>query len=298
MKIKAVIALLICLVLSGCSATNAPTWQEGKLKVCASFYPMYDFAVKIGGDKADVKTLVPAGTEPHDWEPSVSDIVTLENADIFIYNGAGMESWTDRVLSSLKNKQLIALEASKGVPLLTGSGETAASDAHVWLSPQNAKTELSNIKDTYIQADPANASVYEANYQKYAAAFDALDKKYRDTLAACPKKDIVVSHEAFGYLCAAYGLHQYALEGLQADSEPDPARMAEIINFVNQNNVKVIFSEELLSPKVAEAVAKETGARTEVLSPVEGLSDDEIKAGEDYISVMEKNLNKLKEALE
>lgn len=289
-----------------------------KLKVMASFYPMYDFAVKIGGDKAEVTNMVPAGTEPHDWEPATADIKNLEEAAFFVYSGGGMEHWVDDVLASLETKKLVSVEASAGVTLRPGhihdeeehkgaeehteeedhGHDHGQFDPHVWLSPVNAKKEMENIKNAYVKADPENKDYYEKNYQTYTAEFDKLDQEYKDTLSALPNKSIVVSHEAFGYLCDAYGLTQMGIEGLSPDSEPEPARMAEIIDFVKANHVKVIFFEELVSPKVAETIAAETGAQTQVLNPLEGLSDEELKNGADYFSVMEDNLKQLKAALE
>ena len=308
-------ALVSAALLSGCSGktaapggadgepvqTTAVSEREGKdtdcgkLKVMASFYPMFDFAVKIGGDKAEVTNMVTAGTEPHDWEPAVSDIRNLEEADLFVYSGAGLEHWADDVLASLETRNLIVAEASSGLTLREGHGQF---DPHVWLSPENAKKEMENIKDAYVKADPDNQDYYEENYKTYAAAFDKLDRKYKDTLSALPNKSIVVSHEAFGYLCDAYGLTQMGIEGLSPDSEPDPARMAEIIDYVKENHVRVIFFEELASPKVAETIARETGAGIRVLNPLEGLSDEEIKGGADYFSVMEDNLKQLEAALQ
>lgn len=285
---------------SGEITSNAS--ESTKLKVVASFYPMYDFAVKIGGDKAEVSDMVPAGTEPHDWEPSAADIKNLEEADLFVYSGAGMEHWANDVLQSLDNSKLVSVEASRGLTLRAGHSheeehDHGQYDPHVWLSPVNAKKEMENIKDAYVKADPDNRDYYESNYKTYAAKFDELDQEYKDTLSALPNKDIVVSHEAFGYLCDAYGLNQMGIDGISPDSEPDPARMAEIIDFVKENNVKVIFFEDMVSPKVAETIASETGAKTEVLNPLEGLSDEELKNGEDYFSVMEINRKKLEEAL-
>ncbi len=216
--------------------------SEGSLRVMASFYPMYDFAQKIGGDKVTVTNMVPAGTEPHDWEPSPSDIVALEQADVFVYSGAGMEHWVEDVLASLDNQ-------------------------------------------------------YEANYAAWSARCDQLDQAFKDGLSNLAIQDIVVSHEAFGYLCDAYGLNQVGIEGISPDSEPDPARMAQIQDFVTEHQVKVIFSEELVSPKVAQAIADATGARVETLSPLEGLTDEQLTAGEDYFSVMEQSLASLKDAL-
>jgi zinc transport system substrate-binding protein len=288
--------------------------DSDKLQIYASFYPLYDFAVKIGGDKVVVTNLVPAGVEPHDWEPSTKDMINLQAADILLYNGVGMEHWIDQVASSLENKNLILVEASQGINLLPGgageeeekadteSKESAEDesgyDPHVWLSIKNAKLEMKNIKDALVKADPANTSYYEDNYITYAAKFDELDKEYKETLDLVINKNIVVAHKAFAYLCGDYGLTQVPIEGLSADSEPDAKRMSEIIKFAKENNVKTIFFEELVSPKVAETIAAEIGASTDVLNPLEGLTQEQVDQGEDYLSVMKENLETLKKALE
>ena len=286
----ALAALVIVSGLTGCAES------AGGVSVVASFYPMADFTKKIGGDRVRVTTLVPAGTEPHDWEPSPSDIVTLTKARLFVYNGAGMEHWVEDVLNSLDNRSLTAVEASKGVTLLGGDDADHA-DPHVWLNPMNAKIELANIRDALILADPDGKAVYEANYSTYAARLDALDGEFKAALAPLQNRDLVVAHAAYGYLCAAYGLNQMPIEGLSPDSEPDPARVAQIIDFAKSHSVKVIFFEELVSPKVAQSIAQQVGAETNVLSPLEGLSDEETAAGDDYISVMRKNLASIMAAL-
>ncbi|TCS77085.1 zinc transport system substrate-binding protein [Muricomes intestini] len=315
-------ALIVSCVCAACGTQKTAAVEKGKnaveekqsvsdsskLKVMASFYPMYDFAQKVGGDKVEVTNMVPAGTEPHDWEPAAADIKDLEEADVFVYNGAGLEHWVEDVLDSLDNKDLTVAEASKDLELMEGhhheeeeeaehEEEGTGYDPHVWLSPINAKVEMENIKNALAEADPENEGYYTENYEKYAAEFDKLDTSYKEGLADAKSKDIIAAHEAFGYLCSAYDLNQIGIEGLSPDSEPDPARMKEIIQFAEENEVKTIFFEELVSPKVAETIADEIGAKTEVLNPLEGLSDEELKAGEDYFSVMETNLETLKEAL-
>ena len=145
--------------------------------------------------------------------------------------------------------------------------------------------------------NPENADYYEKNYETYSKKFDELDKKYKDTLDPIDNKSIIVAHEAFGYLCDEYDIKQVGIEGLTPDSEPDPARMTEIIKFAKDNNIKTIFFEELVSPKVAKTIAKEINADTAVLNPLEGLSNEDIKNGEDYFLVMEKNLQAIYESL-
>lgn len=318
MKKSLYILLILLMTVSwsvGCGSEKSKTPESNesgdeKLKVLASFYPMYDFAQKVGGDKVEVANMVPAGTEPHDWEPAATDIRQLEDADIFIYNGAGMEHWTEDVLSSLDNQDLVIVEASKGLELMEGEAHEheedeeehededdhdTGYDPHVWLNPLNAKAEMENIKNALVEADPENEAYYTENYEKYSVKFDQLDEKYREELADMKGKDIIVAHEAFGYLCNAYGLNQVGIEGLSPDSEPDPARMKEIIEFAKENQIKTIYFEELVSPKVAETIAEEIGAKTSVLNPLEGLNDEQLKAGEDYFSIMEENLTALKE---
>lgn len=297
-------------LLTGCGTQPADTTAgDGRLRVLTSFYPMYDFACKIGGDCIDVTNMVPSGTEPHDWEPSTNDLKNLEKADVFIYNGADMEPWADDLLVS-RSDTLHVVEASENVELRTTDGEHEHAhehegadhhhgdfDPHVWLDPENAKIEMEAIRDALCAADPENSTVFQSNYEKYAAELDALDAEFREKLAPLPNRTIVVAHEAFGYLCDAYGLTQVGIEGLSPDSEPDPGRMAEVIDFVREHSISTIFFEELVSPKVAEAIASETGAQAKMLSPLEGLSDEQAAAGADYFSVMHDNLAALMEAL-
>ena len=297
-------------LLTGCGTQPADTAAgDGRLRVLTSFYPMYDFACKIGGDCIDVTNMVPSGTEPHDWEPSTNDLKNLEKADVFIYNGADMEPWADDLLVS-RSDTLRVVEASENVELRTTDGEHEHAhehegadhhhgdfDPHVWLDPENAKIEMEVIRDALCAADPENSTVFQSNYEKYAAELDALDAEFREKLAPLLNRTIVVAHEAFGYLCDAYGLTQVGIEGLSPDSEPDPGRMAEVIDFVREHSISTIFFEELVSPKVAEAIASETGAQAKMLSPLEGLSDEQAAAGADYFSVMHDNLAALMEAL-
>lgn len=307
---RKLLSILVCittlsLCLMGCTGnTTKKKNKNGKLKVMASFYTMYDFAKKIGKDKIEVTNMVPAGTEPHDWEPSTKDLIELEKSDVFIYNGAGMEQWVDDVLESLDTEELTSVEASKGIKLLKDTDahehdheHESENDPHVWLDPQNAKYEMNQIKKALIKADSDNKDYYEANYKKEAARCDELDQQYKKELAQVSKRELVVAHEAFGYLCKAYDLEQMGIEGLSADDEPDPKQMSEVIEFAKKHKVKTIFFEELVSPKVAKTIAKETGASVKMLNPLEGLSNKKIKAGQDYFSVMKKNLSAIKEAL-
>lgn len=298
--------MILGLMVSGCGSEQKSTESSDKLVVYTSFYTMSDFAKKIGGDRIEVVTLVPPGVEPHDWEPSTSDLVQLEKAKIFIYNGAGLEHWVEKVVSSLKNEKLVLVETAKNIPIENASGghshggkeeHSHGADPHVWLNPLNAKEQMKMIRDGLSQVDPKNKEYYEANYQKYAQEAEALDQEISEMLKALPKREIVVSHAAFGYFCERYGLEQIALRGISPEEEPAPARMAEVIDLVKNNGIKVIFFEEMVSPKVSEVIAKETGAKTAMLNPLEGLNEEEAKQGADYFSVMRRNAQEIKKAL-
>lgn len=307
-KIIGILSVLILgLLLTGCGK-NEPLQKNNKLVVYTSFYTMADFTKKIGGDKVEVINLLPPGVEAHDWEPTTTDITKLEKAKILIYSGSGMEHWVEKVTSTLQNKDLILVETSKKVPLITRSstndghghdqkGDSPQMDPHVWLSPLNAKIQLKAIQEGLTKADPANAEYYEKNYQKYAKELDELDQELKAMLLPLKKKEIIVSHAAFGYLCDAYGLEQEAIRGLSPDEEPNPARMKDLILFAKEHQVKVIFFEEMVNPKVSEAIAREVGAEVMRLNPLENLTEKEIQQGDDYISVMRRNGQSLQKAL-
>lgn len=295
--------LILCFITSciGCSSKtegteNVEAGKDSRLTVYTSFYTLYDFASRIGGEKVNVINLIPSATEPHDWEPTPRDMLSLEKADMLIYNGLGMESWIEKVTGALENKNIYLLEASNGIETIKGEdGELKNTDPHIWLSLRNAVIEMENIKNAFVGADSENKEYFEENFLKAKEEFLSLDKEYSEKLDSLSQeeKNIVVAHEAFAYLCKDYGLNQIPIEGMSADSEPEPSRISEIIKFAKDQNIKVIYFEELVSPKVANMIADEIGAKTAVLNPIEGLSEEQANNGEDYLSLMKKNLETL-----
>lgn len=296
---------LMLVVLGGCARQQAPSSPVGldkphELLIAASFYTVADFSAKIAGDRARIVNLVPAGGEPHDWEPSIRDMETLEKADVLILNGAGFEHWPDSIIPTLQNKSLMVVDTSVGLTLKEGDGNghhTHQHDPHVWLDPSNARSQMEQICEALVKADPEGEAVYRENYKKYAAKCEALDKKYQETLEPLPRKEIVVSHKAFSYLCDRYGLDQVSVQGTSPEGEPDPAHLAEVIDYAREHQVTVIFHEYGASDKVADVVAREIGAVTAALNPLENLSEEQAADGGDYFSVMEENLEQLKAAL-
>lgn len=283
---KLILALLaVMLVLAGCGK-NEQQPTASKPQIYTSFYAVYDFAREIGGDKVDIYNLVPSGTEPHDWEPSSQDMLALSKADVLFYNGAGMESWVTKVQESVNKESIRYIELSKGIAL------DGATDPHIWLDPVNVISMSEKICSTLSEIDPDNAEYYKNNFDKYKGELTALDDEYTSALANKSNNKLVVSHEAYSYLCAAYGLEQIALDGISADSEPSPSRMQEIIKLIKDNDIKYIYYEELLSPKTAQTISSETGAELLPLNPFEGVSDENAE-GADYISVMKANLQNI-----
>ncbi|HLN64995.1 MAG TPA: metal ABC transporter substrate-binding protein [Symbiobacteriaceae bacterium] len=302
--------LAVLLVLAGCGGTSAGkesqfTGEAGKLKVAASFYPVYEFVKAVGGDHVQVVGMVPAGTEPHDWEPTPQHMRTLNEAQLFVYSGAGMESWVDKTLKSLDNKQLTVVETSKAVELLSGDehaddghGHGEALDPHIWLDPQGVVKQVELIRDRLVQFDGAHKAEYEANAAKYIADLKQLDADFQTGLSSCQRRTFFTTHAAFGYLAHRYNLEQHPIMGLTPDAEPKPRDLAKVVDEARQQQVHYIFFEPLVSDRVARTVAEEIGARPLVLNPFEGLTNAEVKAGKSYLTVMRANLTNLKTAME
>ena len=285
--------LLGSLLLSACGGGTS-----GKPLALTSFYPLYYFTAQIAGDRLTVRNLVPTGAEPHDWEPKAKDVADITNAAILVYNGAGFEHWTAKTLQSAKSSKRVDIVATEGLTLLAPpSAEEAKelpNDPHVWLDPTLAKEVARKIAAGLIKADPAGRATYEQNLAALIAKFDDLNVQFVSGLRTCERREMITSHAAFGYLARRYGLEQIAVEGLTPDAEPTPARLAAVTKIARDRKATTIFFETLVSPKVAETVAKEIGARTLVLDPLEGVQDE---SKQNYFTVMGENLANLQTAL-
>ncbi|MCX9010707.1 MAG: metal ABC transporter substrate-binding protein [Candidatus Methanoperedens sp.] len=286
--------LLIVLLVSLTGCVGLPKTGE-KINVVTSIYPLYEFSKRVGGEKANISVLVPAGAEPHDWEPGPQDVIKIESAHIFVYNGAGLEPYVGKIITKTESQKLIVVDSSEGIELIK---EGNTSDPHIWLDPVLAKHQVDAIEKAFIKADPDNSSYYTANAQALKHDLDALDANISKELAPAKKKVFITAHAAFGYFAKRYGLTQIAIAGLSPDIEPSPAKIAEIVRVAKEYKVRYIFFETLVSPRLSETIAKEAGAQTLVLNPIEGLTEDQIKQGENYFTVMRENLENLKIALE
>jgi zinc transport system substrate-binding protein len=275
--------------------------HSNKLQVTATFYPMAEFARQVGGKNAAVTTLVKPGIEPHDYEPTPQDVAAIYKSKLFVYNGAGLERWVDKIQNDLAHTGTFVVDATYNVKLLgkdpSDTENTSATDPHVWMDPALAVQEVQNVLKGFIATDPKNVETYQANAKAYIAQLNALNQEFKTGLNRCQSHDIVTSHQAFSYLANEYGLHAVGIAGLSPDNEPSPQKLAEIADFARANNVHYIFFETLVSPKLSQTIASEVGAQTIAFNPLEGLTPQEAKAGKNYISVQKDNLQALRTAL-
>jgi zinc transport system substrate-binding protein len=272
--------------------------DASKLQVVASFYTLYDMAQNVGGQYVQVSNMTPAGSEPHDYEPSPQALVQAQSAKVFVYNGGTLEPWASKFLGDYKH---VAVKASNGIQLHAISDEMNATlpaqDPHFWLDPVLAQQIVYNIRDGLATADPAHKDMYTHNADLYVSKLKQLDNDYKAGLVSCQLHTIITSHEAFGYLAQRYNFTAVPIAGMSPDTEPSAAKLAEISNLVEAQNLHYIFFESLVSPRLADTIAAETGAKTVVFDPLEGLTTDAQNQGKNYITVQYENLQNLRTAL-
>ena len=286
----AALVLALALASAGCGPSEGP--QRSGLDVVAAFYPIAEAARQVGGPTARVRDLTPAGVEPHDLELKPSDVGSLRSADLILYLGGGFQPAVEDAIEALPGSAA-AVDLLEGISLRKGVEEGEPADPHVWLDPILLKGIVERVAEEMSERVPAERTLFETRASSYAAALDALDRSFVETLRTCERREIVTSHAAFGYLAARYGLEQIAISGVTPEAEPSPRHLQEVARLAEQRGVTTIFFETLVSPRVADALARVVGARTAVLNPIEGLTDEELDEGETYLTQMRANLNAL-----
>ncbi len=311
------------------TSSSASAAGEGSaLRVMASFYPLQYVTEQVGGNLVTVESLTPPGTEPHDLELSPASVASMESAAAVVYLSGFQPAFDDankqaspaRVLDVSEDATLPAghseeehaaetptggaateeahadeiEEAHTGETEGAHAGEESAQDLHFWLDPERLSHAAQAVADELGEVDPGNATTYQANAEALSAKLTTLDDDFTQGLKTCKNRTIVVSHEAYGYLAEKYELEQVGIAGLEPDTEPSPARLAEIGQVVKDEGVTTIFSETLVNPKVAETLAADLNIKTAVLDPLEGLTDESL----DYEKVMRQNLEALRGALD
>lgn len=317
---------LLSVLLTGCGSAmevlpqpTPPTTQVSQpehLSVMASFYPLYELVQKIGGERGEFRNFVPSGVEPHDYEPTPQQLNNLYTSDFVVFNGAGLEPWAEKVKPDLEKSGVKVITLADNISLLEGATEhehgheeeeheehehqeedeheEPVYDPHFWLDPLTYLEEGRLITQKLSELAPSNTSYYQENFKKLEADLQKLHTDFEAGLQNCDSRTMVTSHAAFAYLAKRYNLAMLPIAGLSPEDEPTAKNLAELAKLVKEKNIQYIFTETLVSPKIAQTLADETGAKTLVLNPLEGLSDEEINAGKTYVSVMRENLENLK----
>lgn len=297
-KYFVIIAGLVLFLGAGCMFKKdriTPVIQETdtapkKVDIAVSIYPLAYFTEKVGGDLVQVHLITPGGIEPHDYEPTPLDIIVVESSKALVYNGGGIDAWADRVAPELNKKgiQVLKMENHLG---------TSGDDPHFWLDPVLAQKQVENIVQLLNGLDPDHRDIYENNAALYLGELSTLGQEYKTGFLQCDLKEIISSHDAFNYLGRRYGITVHAIAGISPEDEPSASRLAELTRLVQQKKIKTIFFESLITPKLSETLAQETGATSAVLNPIEGLTEEEAAQGKNYDILMRDNLQALKKAM-
>jgi len=282
---RIVLILLLVVTAVGCGAGSSAA--PNRTSVVAAFYPLAYAAERVGGEAVQVENLTPPGAEPHDFELAPSSVAELDQADVVLYLGHGFQP---AVSAAVKDARGTVVDLLAGLPLRPNTtGEQGLSaDPHVWLDPILFSRMVERI-GTVLHA-PGRAEALVADLRR-------LDRAYRTGLAQCARREIVTSHAAFGYLAQRYDLTQVSITGLEPEAEPSAKDLAGVVKLLRRTHATTVFFETLVSPRLAETVAREVGARTAVLNPIEGLTPAQQARGADYLSVMRQNLVALRRAL-
>uniref|UniRef100_UPI0040547BE5 metal ABC transporter substrate-binding protein n=1 Tax=Rossellomorea sp. y25 TaxID=3118174 RepID=UPI0040547BE5 len=318
--------LLLIFVLSACGATSEQeeAGKKDKLEVYTTVYPLEDFTKKIGGEHVDVESIYPPGADEHTFEPSQKDMIKMADGDVFFYIGMGLEGFVERSKSILENEDVVVVPTSEHVELKheEDHGEESAEeheeheehgdshgdnhgdehnhdvDPHLWLDPVYSKEMAKTIADTLSEEMPEHKEDFQANLDALTKDLDALDAEFKDMAENAPKKTFYVSHAAYSYWEERYGLHQEAIAGLNTADEPSQQELKKIIEKGKEDNVQYILFEQNVSSRLTEVVQNELGAKALTLHNLSVLTEEDRKNDEDYFSLMKKNIETLKQALQ
>ncbi|MBM7647364.1 zinc transport system substrate-binding protein [Bacillus ectoiniformans] len=315
--------IIFSLVLSGCGTgenkqESEEKSEDKKIQVYATIFPLKDFTEKIGGKHVEVKSVYPANVDAHSYEPTLKELKSMADADMFIYNGAGFEGFSDKVSEMLKSEDVTVVKATEGMDLgheneaahseeEHGHEEEAHSeeqhhdhgdtDPHVWIDPVLSIELAHTIKDALVKEDPAHKETYEENYKKVEAELKKVDQEFAKIVNESKQKHVLVSHAAYGYWEERYGIKQIAIAGLSPTQEPSQKQLKEIIEQSKKHDVKYILFEQNVSSTVADIIQTEIGAKPLSLHNLESVTKEDINNKEDYFSIMRKNIQAIKTAL-
>ncbi|WP_112180051.1 metal ABC transporter solute-binding protein, Zn/Mn family [Paraliobacillus zengyii] len=312
-------------------AVSGTDSEEEKLQIYTTLYPLEYFANEIGGSYVEVTSILPAGADAHTYEPTSKTMVDIATADLFIYNGADLEAYAEKIQQALIDEDVEMVEAAEGLDLLnyeheheeeseehahdeeeseehTYEEEEAESteddghdhgdvDPHVWLDPMLSVSLAENIKEELVAKMPEQEETFEANYQDLVSRLESLDSNFHDTIEGYDQNEILVSHAAYGYWEKAYGIEQLAISGITSSDEPSQKELENIIEEVEENDIHYLFFEQNITPKVATVIQQETGVESLELHNLSVLTEEDIDNSEDYFTLMERNLKAIETAL-
>jgi len=306
------LALLLILTISAVTLStffqNPENASNSKLKVLATFYPLAYMAGEIGGDRVSVKTMIPYNTEVHSWQPSMSDMVAVSDADVILLNGGGLDWWMEDILNSVNTSGKLVVDTSQGLELLQlGSGHEHEGspaegrcdhDPHIWLSPYMAVRQAERIFSSLVEKDPSGMKYYQERFEALKNRLEDLDERYQKELANKTKEVIIVAHEAYGYLAARYGFRQQGVIGISADQQPSIQAIRDLVDMMTRYNIRVIYLDPAYSASYVMALKSEVEARTgwdvQVMKLYLALGPAD---GKDYLGQLEANLEALKVGL-
>ncbi|ELK48904.1 zinc ABC transporter substrate-binding protein [Halobacillus sp. ACCC02827] len=322
------IILLSVFILTACGdkeTSGQGEGQEGKLKVYTTVYPLQFFAEQIGGETVDVSSILPPGSDAHTYEPTTKEMVEMAESDLFIYNGAGLEGYAEKISQAIEPEGVSILAAANGMDLEesahTHEGDThdgaseeaddhaheaesgheghnhGEQDPHVWLDPVRSIEMAENIKDQLVDLNPEEKDRYEENFKELEGKLTDLDQSFHDTISSKDKKEIIVSHAAYGYWEEAYGIRQISVSGLSPTNEPSQKDLEKIVKEAKDHDLRYVIFEQNITPKVSEIIQKEIGAETLRFHNLAVLTEEDIEQDEDYFSLMNRNLDVLEKAL-
>ena len=287
-RVAAIVALLAAL-----APAPAAGAARTKIRIVTTVYPLMEFAQAVAGDRGEARLLLPAGAEVHTWQPRARDVFKLYSCDLFIYMGLGLEPWVDDILKGLTPAPFRVLEIGRSLSP-AADDDAAPGDPHLWLDFGLDLRLVDRIRETLAEIAPDAASLFQSNAAAYKSRLENLDRCFREGLASCRQRTIILAgHAAFGRLLARFGLEQIPLYGLSPDAAPTPARLVEIVRLAKARNIRIVYTEVGEPAKLADALCREIGARTLPLHPGHNPSAKDLGPGRGFIEIMMDNLRSL-----
>lgn len=313
-RLVRLLALSAIAFLAACGNGASTSSDDDSLQIVTTFYSMQALTNAVVGDSAEA-TVMLENADAHEYEPSAQDIATLNEADVFVYNSEDMETFVPTLLESIDNPDLVIVEAASEVELIDGDvetiGETTSeedhdhegysheTDPHTWLDPVNAVTEAQTIANALTEIDPENAETYQENAGQFASDMMAVHDEYANLFESAETKTFLTQHAAFGYLANRYGLHQAAVTGVTESAEPSPKRIADIVSYMEENNISVIYGQAGGATEIAKTIASEVGGTVGELQSMESVDTSQYPAdGDGFIAIIKANLESLAEGVQ